>query len=211
MIRSALLFGVTAAALLLGPTAAGAQTEGRVGVGGSITLVNPSDDDVRSVAQVGPLVRLNPGPGLGVAAALNWFRVDLREPEGRGGDFARLRVRPLMAGIGYTVGPERTLVNFSVVVGPSFNGVDFEEGFAGRVATATQPAMATIDVNNSFAVRPGISVTQTLAPRVGLTGFGGYMFNRPDVVYRSADGIVFSDRWSADALVLSVGLVYSIF
>ena len=211
MTRTVLRLGVVAAGLLLASSTAGAQTEGRLGVGGSITLVAPSDDDVSSVVHVGPLVRLNPRRGLAAAAALNWFRVDLREPEGRGGEFARLRVRPLMAGIGYTMGPERTLVNFSIVVGPSFNGVEFEEGFAGRAATGTQPAVATIDVDHSFAVRPGISVTQTLAPRVGLTAFGGYMFNRPDVVYRSADGIVFSDRWSADALVLSVGLVYSIF
>ena len=37
-----------------------AQTEGRISVGGSVTLVSPTDDDVDSSISVGPLVRLNP-------------------------------------------------------------------------------------------------------------------------------------------------------
>ena len=188
------------------PASAAAQTEGRISVGGSVTLVTPSDDDVDSVLQVGPLVRLNPREGWAFAGALNWFRVDLQNPDGSGGDFARLRVRPLMAGIGYNLGSPRTLVNFSVVAGPSFNSVDFEDGFVSRTGGA-----AVIDVENSFAIRPGISVTHALRPRVGLTGFAGYMFNRPDIVYRDPAGVAFDDQWRADSLVLSVGVVYSLF
>lgn len=188
------------------PAPAAAQTEGRISVGGSVTLVSPWDDDVESVLQVGPLVRLNPREGWGFAGALNWFRVDLQNPDGGGGDFARLRVRPLMAGIGYTVGSPQTLVNVSVVVGPSFNAVGFEDGFVSRTGGAT-----VIDVENSFAVRPGVSVTHALRPRVGLTGFAGYMFNRPDITYRDPAGRLSDHQWRADSLVLSAGMVYSLF
>lgn len=196
---------VFAAALAALPALASAQSEGRVGVGGSITFVSPTDDDVDSVVHVGPLVRLNPRKGWAFAGALNWFRVDLRDPAGSS-DFAKLRVRPLMGGVGYNIGSDRTLVNFSVVVGPSFNSVEFEESFLDR-----QNGTPAIDVDNSFAIRPGVSVTHTLAPRVGLTGFAGYMINRPDITYRNVAGEQFEERWRADSIVLSVGVVYSVF
>jgi hypothetical protein len=194
------------AVLVIYPSLAGAQTEGRVSVGGSVTFVSPTDDDVASTASVGPLVRLNPKKGWGPAAALNWFRADLLNPAGGDAPFARLRVRPLMGGVSYTVGRDRTLVSFSVVGGPSFNSVDFEDEFL-----ESQSGGPAIDVDNSLAVRPGIGVTHTLAARVALVGFAGYMFNKPDVTYRNAAGQEFQDRWKADALVLSIGVVYSLF
>jgi hypothetical protein len=201
---AALLLGVALVAAL--PAAARAQTEGHVSVGGSITFNAPSDDDVGSALTAGPLVRLNPRRGWGPAGAFNWFRADLTNPAGGDAEFARLRIRPLMAGVGYTIGPDVTLVTFSVVAGPSFNSVRFEDEFRD-----TQPAGIALDAENSFVIRPGISVTHSVSTRVGITGFAGYMFNRPDVTYRDASGNVFENRWRADTLVLSVGVVYSVF
>lgn len=196
------------AVVLLGSASpALAQTEGRVSVGGSITFVKPTDNDVKSVVSGGPLVRLNPRKGWGLAGALNWFRADLENPSG-GGDFARLRIRPLMAGVAYTVGEQPTLVSFSIVAGPSFNKFTFEDGFLAGFPSGSRP---TADVNTSFAVRPGVSVTFTVAPRVAIVGFGGYMINRPDIVYRDVSGQEYRNRWKADAAVLSVGAVYSLF
>lgn len=194
--------------LLCAAATAAAQTEGHVSVGASVTLVKPTDDGVDTAIGVGPLVRLNPRRGWGPAAALNWFRADLQNPSGEDGDFARLRVRPLMAGVAYTVGSDRVLTSFSIVAGPSFNSVDFEDDFINRPAIGFPPA---IDVENSLAVRPGVGVTWTLAPRVAVVGFGGYMFNRPDTVYRDRFGAELRNQWKADAFVLSVGLVYSLF
>jgi hypothetical protein len=185
--------------------AASAQTEGRVSVGASATYVQPTDDEVDSVIGFGPLVRLNPRRGWGPAGAFNWFRADIQNPSGEGGDFARMRIRPLMGGIAYTIGSDRVLTSFSVVAGPSFNSIDFEEEFADR-----SPG-ATIDIENSFVVRPGVNVTITVAPRVAIVGFGGYMINQPDVVYRDSSGTEFRNRWKADSIVLSVGMVYSLF
>jgi hypothetical protein len=196
--------------LALLPAPASAQSEGRVSVGGSVTLNTTTDDEVDSVFSAGPLVRLNPRRGWGVAGALNWFRADLANPSGLDGPFARLRVRPLMGGVGYTIGPDKVLTTFSIVAGPSFNSADFEDGFLDGLIPALSPP--EIDVENSFAVRPGISVTVTVAPRVGITGFAGYLINRPGIVYRAPGGAEeFRDRWKADSVVLSVGAVYSIF
>jgi hypothetical protein len=197
--------GLVSAISLGAVASASAQSEGRVGVGGSITLNATPDDDLRNGMSIGPLVRLNPRRGWGLAAAFNWFNADLKNPGGGDEAFARLKVRPLMAGIGYTFGPDRTLFNVSVVGGPSFNSTDFADEYIDRISS-----LPTIEADNSVAIRPGFSVTHTLAPRVGLTGFAGYLINRPKIVYRNADFQV-DDRWRADTIVLSVGLVYSIF
>ena len=183
---------------------ASAQTKGRVSVGASVTSNTTVDEDVDSAILVGPLVRLNPKKGWGPAGAFNWFRADLKDPAGGDQAFAQLRIRPVMAGVSYTVGSGSLLTSFSIVVGPSFNRVEFDDDFALR-------SFSAIDTENSVAVRPGVGLTLTVAPRVAIVGFGGYLITRPDVVYRNASGSEFRDRWKADSIVLSVGAVYSLF
>ena len=200
----------TAAVVWLGSTdAALAQTRGWVSVGASVTLVSPTDDEVDRAVGVGPLVRLNPKRGWGPAGALNWFKSDLSNPDASGPAVARLRVRPLMAGIAYTVGPERALTSFSVVAGPSFNSIKLKEEFLDSLPIGLQTP--SVDVNTSVAVRPGVGVTFTVAPRVAVVGFGGFMINRPKVTYHDQFGQEQRGRWKADAVVLSVGVVYSLF
>lgn len=191
-------------ALLCATTSAFAQTEGRVSVGGSVTANITSDDDVASAAGIGLLVRLNPRKGWGPAGAFNWFRANLDNPAGGDNDFARLTVRPLMGGVSYAVGTGAVLTSFSIVAGPSFNKADFRDAYLDA-------SIESIDADNSFAVRPGVGVTWTVAPRVAIVGFGGYLINRPGIVYRNRFGQEFRDQWNADAVVLSVGAVYSLF
>ncbi len=188
---------------------ASAQTEGTISVGGSVTVVSPTDDKVDRAIGVGPLVRLNPKRGWGPAGALNWFRADLGSPDGSGPAVARLRIRPLMGGIAYTIGPDHALTSFSVVAGPSFNSIELRDEFLDSLPIGLQTPAA--DVNTSFAVRPGIGLTLTVAPRVAVVGFGGYLINRPKVTFRDQFGLEHRDRWKVDAFVLSVGLVYSLF
>ncbi len=177
-------------------------------VGGTVSRVFPTDSDVRPTTTFGPLVRLNPRRGWGPAGGFGWFRADIDDPGGRG-DFARMRVRPIMAGVSYTVGPDKVLTSFSVVAGPSFNSIEFEDEFLQRVAGTGSPP--SVDIENSFAVRPGVNVTVTVAPRVAIVGFGGYTFNRPDVVYRDPSGTEFRNHWKGDAAVISIAAVYSLF
>ena len=188
-----------------GAASVSAQTVGRVSAGGSVALNTMIDSDVENSFSIAPLVRVNPRRGWRLATAFNWVTANLKNPDGSDGKFARLKVRPVMAGIGYTFGPDRTLFNVSVVGGPSFNYVDFHDEYLERISGAP-----TIDVDHGFAIRPGFSFTQTLAPRVGLTAFTGYMFNRPSTAYRNGTTVI-EDHWKADSFVLSAGLVYSIF
>jgi hypothetical protein len=198
----------TLAAALCLPAFAAAQTEGKVSVGGSVARIIPSDGDVDPVTGYGVVVRLNPKRGWSPAGAFNWFRADIDNPDGSSGDFARMRIRPLMAGIAYTIGPDKFLTSFSIVAGPSFNSIDFRDEFLDRFGSGARPS---VDMDTSLAVRPGVNITYSIAPRVGIVGFVGYLFNRPGVVYRDVNGTEFRDEWTADASVISIGAVYSIF
>jgi len=189
--------------LVCAVSTASAQTKGRIGVGGSVTFNGTTDGGVGSVTTAGPLVRINPHKGWGPVGAFNWFRADLENPSGASGDFGRLRVRPLMAGVRYSIETGNLLTSFSIVAGPSFNKAEFEKSY--------QSSGESIDADTSFAVRPGVGLTWTVAPRVAIVGFGGFLINRPDVVYRNRAGQEFRDQWKADAVVLSVGAVYSVF
>lgn len=201
MLRLSILI---ASAIVCTASSVFAQTDGRFSVGASITLNRTTDADVASATTFGLLVRLNPHKGWGPAGALNWFRADLHDPAGGTGDFARLRVRPLMAGLSYTVGSDAVLTSFSIVGGPSFNKAEFHRSYVAGSGES-------MSAENSIAVRPGVGVTWTVARRVAIIGFGGYLINRPDVVYRNRFGQEINDRWKADTVVLSVGAVYSLF
>jgi hypothetical protein len=197
---------LAAALFSIAASTAFAQTEGRVSVGASVTVNTTPDGAVSSAVGFGPLVRLNPHKGWGPAGAFNWFHADLHDPAGGNHDFARLQVRPLMGGVSYTVGAgtKPVLTSFSIVTGPSFNKARFDGSF---VAAAGE----RIHAGDSWALRPGVGATWTLAPRVAIVGFGGYLINRPNIVYRNRLGQEFRDQWKADAVVLSVGAVYSLF
>jgi len=195
---------LTASVLACATATTLAQTEGRISVGASVTHNATTNHEVASATGFGPVVRLNPRKGWGPAGAFNWLRADLADPTDGEGDFARLRVRPLMGGVSYTVGSGAALTSFSIVGGPSFNKADFREPYLAE-------PREHIDAGHSFAVRPGVGITWTVAPRVAIVGFGGYLINRPEIVYQNRFGQEIRDRWSADAVVLSVGTVYSLF
>jgi hypothetical protein len=201
--------GVVSALLVCLASVASAQTKGKVSVGASATYVNPTDNELRSLVGYGPLVRLNPRKGWGVAGALNWFRADVDHPVTGDDTFAVIRIRPLMGGVAYTVGEQPVLVSFSIVAGPSFNSFKFDDEFIRTLPPG--PVTPDLDIKTSFAVRPGVSVTWTVAPRVAIVGFGGYMWNEPDVVFTDQFGQEFRNQWKASAIVLSIGAVYSLF
>ncbi len=194
--------------LVCAASPASAQTEGRVSAGGSIVFLRPTDSEVGSVVGAGVHARLNPKRGWGAAGAFNWFTADIDNPSGAPGDFARLRILPLLGGAAYTFGNHPVLVSVGAVAGPSFNKITLEHGF---LRTLPPGSRAIVGTSTSFAVRPGVGVTWTVTRRIGIVGFGGYMFNRPDVLYRDVDGREFRDRWDADSVVLSAAAVYSFF
>jgi hypothetical protein len=183
-----------------------AQRAGKVTVGVAATSVQPSDEDVRPTVGVGPTVGLVPKARWRFSGALNWFESDIEGGfVGVNETIGTLRVRPLMGGVSYTIMHGPLATSFSVVGGPAFNRVRLREAVRERVEIDNDSAGVT-----SVAIRPGVNVSYWLKPRFALTGFGGYLFNRPEFTFRTAAGEI-RNRWKADALVLSAGVAVALF
>ena len=86
-------------------------------------------------------------------------------------------------------------------LGPDFNTLYRQNLGAQGVRT---------DVSNSFVVKPEISTWTDISRKIGLNVSVGYMVARPDVTVSSSLG---NDRRriNADAFMLKVGAVYSVF
>ena len=102
----------------------------RVGVGGSVGSIFTLDDDVTNGAAFGFNAGLAPTPGFGPTLGLGWYQQDLTL-SGASGDreLGRLRVRPLMAGVGYTWMKDRVAVGASVNAGISFNSIRLNDEY----------------------------------------------------------------------------------
>ena len=135
-------------------------------------LNNTPDSDVGTAVTFGPLVRLNPRPAGASPARSTGIGPICTNPAGGEEDF-RAHCRAAVHGrhrlhAGPAEDAGQLLDRHGALVQP---GV-----FRGQF---TDAAGSSIEAKTSFAIRPGISITQTLAPRVGFTAYGGYMFNRP--------------------------------
>lgn len=182
-----------------------AACPGKFNVGLAATAVHPTDDDVRPTVGVGFTVTRIPRSGWGITAGFNWFEPDIEGAfVGIGETIGTLRVRPVMGGVSYTVMRGRLATMLSVIGGPSFNRMRIRDEVRDRLEIASDER----DV--SVAIRPGVNLSYAVKPRFAITGFGGYMFNRPDFTFRTAAGQT-SNTWSADALVLSVGMTVAVF
>jgi hypothetical protein len=197
--------------LLCVPAAAQDDQEGRIGIGESVTHVAPRSDDLSSPAlHLRPLIRLQPGRVWGFAGAFNWFDTDVDGMFiGMNRQLAVLEIKPLMGGVGYTIPAGRVRTTFSVVAGPAWNRLKFKQEVRDELAAAGVNLGERLD-KVSFAVRPGASVSIRIAPRLDLTGFGGYLFNRPKFDIPTPGGDV-RNEWTTDGIVLSGGMVVSVF
>ena len=171
-----------------------------LGLAGTISL--PDADHLGKGGGVGPLIRLRPGNGWGPTVGFTWTKTGIEAgPDGQPG-LARLRIRPVMAGIQYGVTRGRLAAAFSVVGGYSFNGLlpDTEQAGAGRA----------LAVGNSLVWRPGASLSYEVTRRVGLNVFGGYLMTKPDVTFAS-DAMVDTRRLDVDTVIITFGAAYWIF
>jgi hypothetical protein len=181
-----------------------AQREGKFSVGVAATAVKPTDDDVHSTVGVGLTLARVPKSGWAFTGALNWFESDLNGSFlGLDGTIGSLRVRPLMGGVSYTVMQGRLATSFSIVGGPSFNRMRIDDDMTSRVNAADEKDI-------SLAVRPGVNLSYAVQPRVAITGFGGYLIDRPKFTFRTGAGET-RNAWKADAVVISGGVAISLF
>lgn len=193
---------------------AAAQSAGKVAVGGAVgTRFAPSSTVGGDHFGVSLLWRLGHSQeGFGWEWGLNWFSSDVDHSFGGAPafDLGDLRIRPLMAGYGYThlIGP--TAIKGSIQGGYAFTSFEAEPSAAGVYQAALGARSFSTDVSNTFVVRPQFSVWHDLSRKVGLNVTAGYMIARPTLTVSTTLGEE-RQRVRADMFMLKMGVVYSVF
>ena len=200
------VFVVRASVLFAAPAAA--QLEGRIGVGVAVGKVKTTASELESKVSVAPVVGALPKEGWGLAFAFNWFNADVNgSVVGETDQFGRVATRPIMFGIGYTVPRGRFYITPSLIAGPSVNTLKLEDEWDGIYEIAGSGFEEKIGTV-SLAARGGVNVTYALARRWAITGFGGYLVNRPEFTIDTPTGTR-EVKWKGDGLVANAGIIFT--
>ena len=176
----------------------------RAGIGGSAGGIFPLDDDVTAGKAFGVNFGLAPEPGLGFTLGFGWYTADLTL-SGVSGDreVGDLRIRPVMAGVGYTWVNGRVATGVSINAGISFNSIRLNDQYRTFFGLGTE---VRVDASNSFAARPQLRVEYAVARKVGVFSSAGYFFTEFDNVIETPIGR-FENEWDASSFNLFVGVM----
>lgn len=202
---SACLIGV------LLPTPSWAQSGARFALGGGVAFHAAPDERVSGGPSVSLVYRLWRRDGWTPAVGFGWFNTTIDGPSSAGDvPLGRLRVRPLMGGVAYSVvrGPWTTTA--SAVAGVSFNGVRTDDDERRRYQQITGHPLTRVSTSNALAARGQVAVWYDINDRVGVTGSLSYVAVRPDVRIVS-DQSSTDVRLRADVVRLQFGAAYRIF
>lgn len=195
---------LAAAFVLLTALPAAAQTKGRFILGPAINGVYPLDGDVASDISIGGFFKRRPKAGWSPALGLNWFRVDLRR---RGQDrlLGKIRVRPFMAGVGYTVVKGRFSYGGAAVAGYSFNKITTTDDVVAN-------DHATFDAKSCFVWKLGVNAHYALGSRFVLTTGVGFAFLDPKIrltVSGPGRTVTREGSWKTNAFVWQTGIGFA--
>jgi hypothetical protein len=195
-------------------TSASAQTAQRIanlakraGIGASVGKMFTFDDEVNVGTGVGVSFGLSPREksGLGPTIGFGWYEGDLTF-SGLTGDaeVGSLRVRPLMAGVGYTWVKDRLAAGVSFNAGISFNSIRLSDQYRTFFGPGTE---VRVDASNSFAMRPQVRVEYAVAKKVGVFSTAGYFFTEFNNVVETPVGR-FENEWDASSFNLFAGVMF---
>ena len=109
-------------------------------------FTNPAGDALAQELDIGPLLRLRSGNGLGPTIAFNWTNAEIEASPTGLQALATVRIRPVMAGVQYGFTRGRLGAGASVVGGYAFNSLDIDKTVVG--------SGRAVAVGNSFVWRP---------------------------------------------------------
>jgi hypothetical protein len=184
-----------------------ARLPGRFLIGANVTNVFTPNGDVGDVLKFGGFFSFRPKAGWGPAFGLSWFRSGIRVPvDGFSQTIGTLRVRPIMAGIGYTWVRGHTSVRLKAVGGYAFTSAKLDEVVPG--------VDLKLEVDQAWVAQPSLDVMFGVARRLALVGSLKYTVARPMLRLAASDGVSetsASRRLRGDYLGLSVGVAISVF
>jgi len=171
-------------------------------LGAGVGWSNPGGSGYGHEFSISPLIRLGSGAGFSPSIAFDWFGTTLVAAPAPAVDTGNVRVRPLMAGVGYSVPIGRMLLTPSLVAGYAFNSLRLpEDGVVEGMP---------VGIDNSLAWRPGIAVWIDAGRHTSLNVTLGRVMTSPRVTF--VEDSQFRIRTlSADTTILFVGLAYTLF
>lgn len=189
------------------------QTDSRLAVGASITANLLPSSGTDGSANVGFELRIgHERPGWGPQTSLfGWFDTGIHQPVAtRTVDFGNLRMRPIMAGYGYTWIRGRASLTADVVGGYSLNSFELDSTAVAEYAQRLGASRINSEATNALALKPEIQVWFDLNRRLGLKLNGGYLISRPSIIITSSLGEDVRPL-RTDAVLITAGVVYSLF
>jgi hypothetical protein len=168
-------------------------------VGAGLGLANQQGPAAGVRAALQPIVRLGAGAGLGPAVAFEWFEARAASATDSRLDGGGIRVRPIMAGIRYTLPIGRLAIAPSLVAGYAFNSI--------RVPDHGDAAGVPVGVDNSFVWRPAVGLWLDSGRRTLVHASVGRVLTSPGTTVIE-NGALRKRTVSADTTVVLVGVAY---
>lgn len=196
--------------VVMAPTGALAQPQvPRFALGIAAGVVAPSEQDASAKIGAGPLFRFGEDErGWGPAIGLGWFSSVLDGTVGlANGEYARITVRPIMAGVGYTWHQGRWSYEAALTAGYSFNSVEALD--ASRFAFPGS-ASVQVDISNAVAVRPRVRAWYDVNDRVSWMVGTGVTLTNPELTLRSGSSTLTKDL-GALAWQIEAGVAFRVF
>ncbi len=192
-------------------SAASAQNDSVVGVGGGMAFYAATNPLVDARPGLGLVGRLRRGTGLGFALGLAWFTSDVRtEVEGEVVPLGAITVRPVMAGASYTRQFRRFALTAGFVGGWSFNSIAQTPAQQKIYGEAVGMPDAHLSISNSWVAKPAVTFWCELDNHFGAYASVGYAMVRPTVTMHGAAGQR-GDTINLSAGVVSFGFTYGVF
>ena len=183
---------------------------GRFLVGAVVGYPFTPGQDLSGSWKISPFIRNTPRRiGWGPSFGLSWFKGDIAVSlDGRRTTIGEVKVRPVMAGVSYTMDFGRARASISLVGGYAFTSATLS-------AALPSGTSAAIDINDAWVVRPGVGVTYALKRRLALVGSLSYVYATPTVTVRVAQRgeelARVSGSFRGDYVAVSGGIAFSIF
>jgi hypothetical protein len=148
---------------------------------------------------------LSPGQtnGWRYPVGITMFNENLHGPNGQ--QFALLRSRAIMAGIGYGWHFGRLSTGVSLQAGFAFNSARPRGDVPG--AFDLPGGAVSMHAGNSPLLRPQIKAEYFITPKFTFRVSGDYMLIKPDITVTTPVGTI-SDRWNASNIHANVGFGY---
>ena len=149
--------------------------------------------------------------GWGFHWGLNWYAVDIDRPiGGQATELGELKIRPFMAGYGYSYSVTRRLnVTADALGGYALGSIGLSSTAIEAYRIRQGAQAVTAKSTNTIVLKPEIGTWYDLNQKIGVNLNFGYIMARPDIIVSSTAGTE-RRKVRADQFIIKAGIVYSI-